>query len=268
MNCVRGLGLLSAAAAGVVCSVSASAGLVHQYTFNGGDASDSVGGAHGVLADGATVSGGQVHMAGGASGFGGEHVSLPGSSIGINGFSSVTIETWYTVTNPLQWARVFDFGETTGTGQGTDYIFQTHQSDDNGRIFAAISNTDPGNVGETRAHGSTSALGAGTFHTAVVFDGVAGSLSFYLNGTLMETNSTSVVLADLSNDNAFLGRALYNGDATFEGSIDEFRIYDNALTGSEVADSFAAGPVPVPEPGSMALLGLGGLFAMSRRRRS
>ena len=48
--------------------------------------------------------------------------------------------------------------------------------------------------------------------------------------------------------NVWLGRSQW-GDPFFNGSYDEFRIYDGPLSDAEVAASFAAGPNPVPDPG-------------------
>lgn len=50
----------------------------------------------------------------------------------------------------------------------------------------------------------------------------------------------------------------------FKGIIDEVRIYDNALSDAEVLASYHAGPVQIPEPTALTLLGLGAL-AMRRR---
>lgn len=51
----------------------------------------------------------------------------------------------------------------------------------------------------------------------------------------------------------------------FDGKIGLFRVYDDVLTGAEVADNFAA--IIIPEPSaSLACLGLAGL-ALRRRRR-
>jgi hypothetical protein len=42
--------------------------------------------------------------------------------------------------------------------------------------------------------------------------------------------------------NNWLGRSQFLADPGFEGSFTEFRIYGSALSASEVAASFAAGP--------------------------
>jgi hypothetical protein len=52
-------------------------------------------------------------------------------------------------------------------------------------------------------------------------------------------------MSDISNDNAYLGSSNWEGDASLTGTIDEFRIYNEALDAQAVMDSFLAGPVPI-----------------------
>ena len=53
----------------------------------------------------------------------------------------------------------------------------------------------------------------------------------------------------MSNDLAFLGEALYPGDPNLNGTIDEFRVYNNALTDTEVMTNFTTGPTnPITLP--------------------
>jgi hypothetical protein len=67
--------------------------------------------------------------------------------------------------------------------------------------------------------------------------------------------------------NDWLGRSQFSPDPFFNGSINEFRIYDQALSGAEVAASFAAGPdTIVPEPSGVVLALVGGLSALVLRR--
>jgi hypothetical protein len=49
-------------------------------------------------------------------------------------------------------------------------------------------------------------------------------------------------LASITATNCWLGRSNYSGDSYFNGSYDEFRIYDAALTAAQVVASRTAGP--------------------------
>ncbi len=248
-------------------SLSAQAALVHRYSFSS-DATDSVGTAHGTLAGGATVSGGQLQLPGGGSsqsGTPGGHLSLPGSTIQINTFSNITFEAWYTRTSAADWARVFDFGASTGAG--TDYVFYTPQNSQTGGIRTALTN---GGGGVDEAVVTGGAQPAGETHIAVVVNGTAvtPTIELFLNGSSIGSENLGArTISGLSNQFAYLGRALYN-DPVLVGSINEFRIWDNALTSSEVTASFNLGADNViPEPSSVALIALTGLALLRRRRK-
>jgi hypothetical protein len=84
-------------------------------------------------------------------------------------------------------------------------------------------------------------------HVAVVVDkSGTNTMSVYVDGVLAPGTQNPVTptnsLSTVSNMFAYLGRSLYNPDAYMPGFIDEFRIYDNALSASQVAANFAAGP--------------------------
>jgi len=64
-----------------------------------------------------------------------------------------------------------------------------------------------------------------------------------------------------------LGKSAFNGDPFLTGTIEQFSIYDGALSGSQIAANFAAGVTPVPEPSTLALAGMGGLALLGLLRR-
>ena len=94
-------------------------------------------------------------------------------------------------------------------------------------------------------------------HWAVVADGsgVTKNIKIYLNGDEVVSKDDALVDTVFSTFGGWGGNALNN----YDGVIDELYIYDEAISESAVQ-------ALVPEPGSLALLGFGGLFMLRRRR--
>jgi hypothetical protein len=83
-----------------------------------------------------------------------------------------------------------------------------------------------------------------------------------LNGTSVLPQNLQLHIA-LVYDHANGVESLY-----VNGTIDQFSIYDGALSESQIAGLFAAGPVAVPEASTFALAGIGlaGLLIFRRRK--
>jgi hypothetical protein len=147
--------------------------MIHQYTFNDGTASDSVGGREwaGTLANGATVAGGQAQFP-----TSGPYVQLPAGVLGNS--TNVTIEGWMYVssTNTAGCPRLFD----AGTSCGVDNIAVSRDSG-SGTLYAGLhcegfsSKYDVADI-------PFSSLGY-VYFAVVVSNG--GSLLLYVNGKLV-----------------------------------------------------------------------------------
>ena len=128
-------------------------------------------------------------------------------------------------------------------------------------------------AGQGRGAQGTTVLNDGEWHSLVGihnpnFDS-DGAIQIYVDGVLEDTSSKSqteaidyasfepVVAIGLGFD----GGGGYND---FDGLIDEVGIFDHAFTEAEAIEAFERSMIP--EPASLALLGLGGLL-MGRRRR-
>jgi len=226
----------------LLASQVAQAELTHLYTFNDGTAADSVGNAHGQLLGSAAVdAAGVLHLPGGPDDF----VSLDGPAIGIQNYTDATFEAWFNSQQLLNWQRGFDFGDRTVPNSQQGYVYYTPQSGAGVGlgVYATFGN-------RTEApHGSLSANLP--YHLAMVIDdaanGGANVLQVYLNGSLQTTVPHNKSLANVSDTFAYLGKSLVAVDPNFNGTMDEFRIYDHALDAQEVAASFAAGPTPQSE---------------------
>ncbi|MGA2441010.1 MAG: PEP-CTERM sorting domain-containing protein [Tepidisphaeraceae bacterium] len=277
---------------------SLNAALIHRYSFTT-DASDSVGAANGTLMNSATVAGGQLQLNNpnfsGPSTAGG-YLGLSPSILPSSG--SATIEQWFTFTGSGFFTEAYSFSnnanDTNIPGQfngqylmGTISAPQNNGGNGNNTGGSHIAQSLAGyGGGETDAFESTPGVGAGgggylddgeTFMMATVIDGSAGTLSYYLfdqsQGGVggLQSTITAIPLGSYSFTNAYLGRSAFAGDNSTSGSVDEFRIYDNAQSAAAIAADYAAGPntvLPVPEPLSLSALALGATALLMRRHKS
>ena len=211
-----------------------AAALQHRYSFNT-DASDSVGHADGALQGAARVSGGQVRL----DGTRGTYVNLPGGLIA--GYPAVTFEFWATLNTNRNWARVFDQGSTNGNQGGHDLYFCPHSGSRDFRLTIMDPHptervvTVPGNLDNQT-----------NLCVACVLDPASGFMGIYTNGVIAASRKDLVSLASVGTNCFFLGRSLFASDAPLNGSIDEFRIYNAALSAAEIAASCRNGPDKLP----------------------
>jgi hypothetical protein len=244
---------------------------IHKYTFNNGNLVDSIGGANGTLVDNtniATFTGGTLNLSAnngltsGGTATAGAYADMPDFllSNAINGgtnFGQASMEIWFTTQQNRPWAEIFNFGDgpdgVSGDGAGRNYVALIPQSGGGNNDFRATTR-DAGNA-ETPIIGSTTPLAVGQKHHVVLtfdmFDssaGVNGTAKLYLNNTAPVAAEIKPLLDLMQDNNNWLGRSPWGGDALFDGMIDEFRIYDTALSVNDVNTSFLAGPEPASLP--------------------
>lgn len=270
--------LLAAGALATVAAPVDAATPKHKYTFNQGnvfDTGSSPTPQNGTVVDNTGISkytGGALDLtqnnnANSNQNFAlgttvGAYVDLPNgvftSAVTSGTYGQVTLEIWATPQENRNWARLVDFGTSVGgenasTGGGTtSYVLMVPQQSINGQASASTHSTAGA---ENFAH-SGAALPVGVkSHMLVTLDqldttaGPNGTLKLYVNNSapVVVEITPGVDLEFINDNNNWLGRAQW-GDPLFDGLIDEFRIYDTALTAAEVAASFAAGPEPAPLP--------------------
>jgi fibronectin type 3 domain-containing protein len=153
-----------------------------------------------------------------------DYVTLPTGVV--NGLTNFTISTWFYVGSSTLHMRVFDFGSGT-----TAYMFFTPGDGSNARF----SITNNGYSSEQNIYGTSALLSVGWYHVAVTLSGGVGTL--YVNGTQVGQNTSmtynpSSLGATTQN---WLGRSQYSADAYLNGRIDDFRIYNRALSASEIS---------------------------------
>lgn len=202
--------------------------ITHRYSF-ATDASDSIGGANGTFEGDAMVSGGQLVLDGGG------YLSLPGNIINISTYPGVTFEAWATIGNTPEWSHLFEFGNT-----GANNIYCAPRADAGGFHEFGLSEGGgvPGGQTLSWAHGWSNV----TLHITGVVDPTTSTLALYTNGVLVVASYTATApLTSIATNFATLGRSSY-GDPDAILSVDEFRIYNGALSPAQVAMSDLSGP--------------------------
>jgi len=253
------------------CALALSANaatVVHRYSFNT-DGSDSIGGANATLLGGASVTGGQLVLPGGAPRS--NYASLP-LTVGteINGFSALTIEIWFTQNAAQNWSKAFYFGNNAGGFADDGLELCPQKGDGSGTAKVEFLNDRVSDAFGANSSGDPSPIyDSGTEHyVTAVFDTANDLLSFYSDGVLAGTKPIfSGELADLNLTGLFIGAAVGWGDPDFNGTVNEFRIWNGALNDAQVAANQIAGPNNlVPEPSS-CLSALAAISLLSARRR-
>jgi hypothetical protein len=244
--------------------LAATAGLIHRYSFDetaGATVSDSAGTAHGVIrGNGAYFDGaGRLYLPGltpsdAAPETIAGYVDLPNRLISV--LDSVTVETWVTWDGSGSWQRIFDFGTSAGgedisNGEG-NYLFLSPQGPANLRF--AVRDPATGTEPTQLTAGAPLAPGEQVCVT-VTYDPAANTARLYSNAVLLATGPAGIALRDINDVNNWIGRSQWGPDGMFQGSYDEFRIYNAALNPVEVAASFVAGPgLPSTDPTRLGAL--------------
>ena len=170
-----------------------------------------------------------------ASGNGYVSVPLPVFS----GATDITISTWFKVTTTVDWQKILDVGINANRSipatTGMIYMYLAPTTNNNSPVSFGIATN--GVNGEQRLEGAALIGPAdGWTHLAVVQS--ASSSILYVNGTAVRTKNATDLPLRLSNlgniDYAWIGRSQFTSNTTFDGAIDEFRVYDRALSADEI----------------------------------
>jgi autotransporter-associated beta strand protein len=211
-------------------TIGAANFLAHRYGFTN-DYTDSIGGATGTNFGDATLSGGALQL----DGTSGTYLQLPGGLVTNQG--AITIETWATFSTLTANSWLFGFGDTNGTA-GTNYLFCTPKGS-----AARIAITSGSSAAEQGATSGNSLDNATGMQIVAVFAPDQRYEALYTNGVLAAINTNvTVQLASVVNHYSFIGQSLYSADPSLTGSVDEFRIYNGALSADTIRQSYLQGP--------------------------
>jgi hypothetical protein len=228
-------------------------GLVAHYTFDGDALDSGPNGHHGTAFGGVTFEAGvhdQAARFNGSTGF----IST-NSSVGNLG-NSATIAFWYqpdavSFTRPT---RIFEKDDraywwfTTVSGGQVALSFSLRQTNSYGPPQTTLTVGDPSSMVDVWTH--------------VLLRKNGSAVDFFLDGQLVDSALTPVTGVTTTAP-LYFGKSYYWNDFYYAGMIDDARIYNRALSDSEITQ-LAMVPVPEPEVWLNLLLGLVVLSAYRR----
>jgi hypothetical protein len=156
--------------------------------------------------------------------------------------TNMTIAAWFKINSNPPYQRIFDIGGVGGTGTATASMYLTPNGS-TGHLQFTIRTAQPDGGTFTREDitdgaptGTPTAMSTGVWwHVAVVLDSSGGHL--YLNGNQVGSTTPMTMrpptLGNTPND--WIGRSEWAYNPYLDGAIDEFRIYNQALSASEVS---------------------------------
>jgi len=253
--------VLIAMAIGVMATVTANAALIHHWDFEGtANDTGTLANAPGILYGDATYAPGQV----------GQAISLDGNGDFIladvtNVVGTVVPATDYTLAAWVYWDGANSMRGKIAGGQlsgGAGEVFTLSRSAD-GTDRKLFTNLLPNNATSVTESADNTVSTGSWMHVAYTLSSTEGT-KLYLDGEVVGSNAA--LTTHTSAENFGIGvRAdvldLTKGIYYFDGLIDDVRIYDTALQGSDIADL-----ATIPEPATLALLGIGGLLLRRSRK--
>ncbi|UUZ94051.1 fibronectin type III domain-containing protein [Paenibacillus sp. P25] len=151
---------------------------------------------------------------------------LPGNLV--DNLDSMTVSAWVYTSNTSDYTSLFTAGPTTASSPAKYMMFQPKGS----RFMITASGSS---AEQNIAQGSN--LATNTWkHIAVTLSGSTGTL--YIDGQVAATNTDMTLkpsdLAPTTSGN-FIGKSEWTADKYLKGQVDDFRIYNRALSSDEVA---------------------------------
>jgi hypothetical protein len=175
-------------------------------------------------------------LPGGASNAAVAYVDLPASIL--QGRTDLTVSTrvnWTSSNAAWQW--MYALGTNT-----TRYLFSTPRNGD-GLLRSAIT-TNGGGANENIVTGSAVLPGGEWKTLTVTLDTTADRLTSYLDGIAIGSVTTPITASSLltnSTRSGYIGKSFYP-DPYFAGAVDDFAVYDVALTPEQVGGLVASVP--------------------------
>lgn len=231
-------------------------GLRLRYEFEGGKAVDISGNGR----DGAAY--GTLKTADGINGqamyFSGGYVKMPEDVI--QGLERFTVSVWIDPLSDFQYARVWDIGSAENN------FVNLWLRNDTERKYSCNIRLHESTTQRNEATKAT--FKTGTWRNLVVtYDEADNSrITIYEDGEVLVSTQTGKKLSQLgAATNALLGWSQMKNDYDYHGYMDDFRIYDRALTADEVEALAAEGTQSLVEnaAGKLDIAGFNGFESLS-----
>ena len=211
-------------------AVDVTDGLVGWWKMDG-NANSSAGGGNGTVYGAVPTTGADGQPNDGYS-FDGvnDYISIPP---GFADFSSgITISVWANPTSASNFARFIDFG----TGAGANNIIFYRGGTTNSLTYNVIDGA--GNSMSNMGYAGL-VLNQWKLYTVTVTPG--GAATIYINGSSVATASGFSAPTNITRTSNFIGRSNWSSDSYYTGSMDDLRIYNRALSASEVLQLYTQG---------------------------
>ena len=229
---------VSATASATTSTGIPDANLIGWYKYDqtsGTTAADSSGyGNNGTVINGATWTTGNSGNAVDLDGTN-DYSALPAGVV--SNANTATLSAWVNLDTVTNWMRIFDFGSGTST-----YMNLMPKNGSNGKIRFAIRNNGSS---EQIIDGQSAVATGGWHHVAVTLNGATGTL--YVDGLQVGQNTTMTLKpSDLgATTQNWIGRSQF-ADPYLDGRVDDFRIYNRAISASEVTSVMNGETLTVP----------------------
>jgi len=147
----------------------------------------------------------------------------------VNTMTDFTFSGWinFAADQTGDWQRIFDIGIDPNI-----YMFLTPRTGGDEVLRFAMTNEDITGEDQVQTHGT---LPAGWHHVAVTINSADMTIRLYQNGTLLDRSRARILPMDLGETTQnWLGRSQFTEDAFFNGSMDEIKIFNRALSEAEI----------------------------------
>ncbi|WP_405895793.1 family 43 glycosylhydrolase [Streptomyces sp. NBC_00104] len=179
---------------------------------------------------GTGVDGGSFKMSGGSSSSTSPYVKIPNGVL--KNADSITVATYAKWKGGDNWQWLF------GLGPDSDKYLFASPSNGSSSLYSAITAASWG--AEKKLSGARLPVGEWK-HVTVTIDAGSKTAVLYADGIEVSRATDVVVkpseLYDANKDySGYIGRSMYSPDPYFGGEVDDFRIYNRALTAAEVLE--------------------------------